>query len=197
MFKYKYFLSFEKEEAWLRKMAEQGYEFTAKNFFGGYGFRQAQPKDTVFRIDYRQFKSRSDYQDYLTLFEDSGWKHIAGSKGSGIQYFRQSNPGADDDIFSDQASKAGRYKRLSSVWLSLACCYLPLAVVMLSNRQDIVLYLTPGLWDKTGFEFWTAFLFETPFALMRALSWVLFPLLIGLYLLFAIRAYVTYQRQLR
>lgn len=35
------------------------------------------------------------------------------------------------------------------------------------------LYLTPDLWELKGVDFWWALLFETPFALMRGIGWMI------------------------
>jgi hypothetical protein len=49
--------------------------------------------------------------DYITLFEDSGWKSID-SKPKGYNFYFYTNAeGAQKDIFSDEASKAARYMR--------------------------------------------------------------------------------------
>lgn len=202
MIRYRFFIDFEKEEQWLNQMARQGYEFTGKNMFSGYCFRRSQTEDTSIRIDYRTFNRSEDFQDYRQLFEDSGWRHIAGTKKSCTQYFARIGDSAENEIFSDQASKAGRYKRLSNMCLTFAGVYFPIMVALLSsgsvNVQAILnpklLYYTPGLWEKTSLDFWQAFLFETPFALMRGFSWLVFPLLIALYFYFAARAYFKYRR---
>jgi len=62
-----------------------GYQLERKGF--GYKFRETEPEETMIKIDYRLFKKKEDFIDYLTLFEDSGWQHIAGRKSSGTQYF--------------------------------------------------------------------------------------------------------------
>lgn len=204
MRKLKFFLSFEKEEGWLDRMAQGGQEFTGRDLLGFYCFRSGQPEQVVHRIDYRTFKRRADFQDYRALFHDSGWRHIAGTKNSGAQYFKKSRDGAKEDIFSDQVSRAGRYKRMSSLSLTMAIVFFPIVISLLVNDSINVkamfapklLYLTPGLWEKTGSEFWSAFLFETPFALLRGYSWLLLPLMIALYLFFALRAYIVYKRQM-
>jgi hypothetical protein len=82
----------------------------------------------------------------------------------------------------------------------IAMSFLPLLVVF--YLVDIIdfkafinpkeLYLTPGLWDKTGISFWFSFLFETPFALMRGFAWSFMPLTIILYLLFGYRSNKLY-----
>lgn len=71
------------------------------------------------------------------------WKHIAGTKSSGTQYFLKINGDGTEDIFSDTLSAPREW------------------------------YLTPGLWELKGISFWWAFLFETPFALMRGIGWLI------------------------
>lgn len=76
-----------------------------------YEFYKTSPNNTVIKIDYRRFKSNDDFQNYIILFKDSGWEHIAGTKTSGKQYFKRIDKAAGDDIFSDISSKAERYKK--------------------------------------------------------------------------------------
>ncbi|WP_099354388.1 DUF2812 domain-containing protein [Fredinandcohnia onubensis] len=194
MRKLKFFLNFEKEETWLCEMATKGYEFVEKSF--AYQFRTAEPENVNIKIDYRKFRSKADFIDYITLFEDCGWKHIAGTKSSGTQYFKKVSESADEDIFSDPDSRAFRYKRLSKMYMTFAICYLPIFMVLifqdylyasaLLNPKE--LYYTPGLWEKAGMDFWGAFLFETPFALFRAIIVFFFPIMVILYLIFSFKA---------
>lgn len=96
--------------------------------------------------------------------------------------------------------KAARYNRYANMSFEIAMSFLPLLVVF--YLVDIIdfkafinpkeLYLTPGLWDKTGISFWFSFLFETPFALMRGFAWSFMPLTIILYLLFGYRSNKLY-----
>jgi hypothetical protein len=127
MRKIKFFTNFDKEEKWLNEMAKQGYQF--KNKSVGYEFQPSKPENAVIKMDYRTFKKQEDFQDYCALFEDSGWKHIAGSKSSGYQYFKKAGEHGSADIFSDVDSKAGRYKRISDMWISLASAFIPIFVV--------------------------------------------------------------------
>lgn len=198
MKKWKFFLDLDKEEKWLNEMAKQGWILARKSL--RYKFERGEEK--LIKIDYRTFKSKKDLEDYLLLFEDSGWTHLAGDKSSGRQYFMKEDSNANDDIFSDQRSKAERYKRMADVWLNLAISYIPIAVTLsLTKFADFgsilnpkSLYLTPGLWELTGLSFWKAFLFETPFALGRGFAWSIFPVLIILYIIFAIKARVEYKK---
>lgn len=192
MRKYKFFLNFEKEESWLNKMAAEGFELVGK--YMGYQFRQAKPENQNIKIDYRTFKNKTDFIDYCTLFEDCGWKHIAGTKSSGAQYFKKVSEDADEDIFSDASSRAGRYNRMSRMYLNFAICYFPILVALLTNgtidKTALIspkkLYFTPGLWDMSGADFWGHFLFETPFALFRAAPLIIFPIIFILFMAFAV-----------
>jgi hypothetical protein len=194
MRKLKFFLNFEKEETWLIEMATKGFEFVGKSFT--YQFRPAEPENVNIKIDHRKFRSKEDFIDYITLFEDCGWKHIAGTKSSGTQYFKKVSESADEDIFSDPDSRAFRYKRMSKMYRNLAISYLPVFTVLLSmDYLDASVYLnpkefyyTPGLWEKAGTGFLIAFLFETPFALFRAIIAYSFPIMVILYLIFSIKA---------
>lgn len=198
MKKFRVFINFDKEEQWLSQMAAQGYELTKVSF--GYTFRKAAPASEQIRIDYRNFKNQQDFVDYITLFEDSGWKHIAGTKNSGVQYFKQIGSHSSSEIFSDHLSKAGRYKQASNMWLTLAVVFFP---ILIANNQPLFdwsvilhpkqFYLTPGLWEMTGAKFWRAFLFETPFAIFRGYTWLFILICILTYAWFAYKSWRLYK----
>ncbi|MCG8501791.1 MAG: DUF2812 domain-containing protein [Firmicutes bacterium] len=200
MRKFRFYIDLEKEEKWLNEMAMQGWELTGKSL--QYEFRKMTSKETVVKIDYRHFKTKDDFEEYITLFRDSGWAHIAGTKTAGKQYFKKINRGGDTDIFSDVPSKAARYKRLSDVclWAAISCMvfFIPLITTKAINSAVLLnpklLYFTPGLWEKTGAAFWQAFLFETPFAVMRGAGWFFFPIMIILYVVFVLKAQKLYRR---
>jgi len=182
MTKLKFFLDFEKEEKWLEKMSEEGWLLRKGSLL--YHFEQVEPKKREIRIDYREFGSKKDFENYKTIFEDSGWRHLSGTKSSGSQYFLKVNEDSTGEIFSDELSKAGRYKRLADAWVTMAIVFLPFLVMALTGNYawndgaaDLLSpkgwFLTPGLWDLKGAEFVRAFLFELPFALLRGLSCLL------------------------
>ncbi|SOC25179.1 uncharacterized protein DUF2812 [Ureibacillus xyleni] len=198
MYRLKFFIDFEKEEQWLNQMAKNGYHLQSTSF--GYHFQRGKAENAIIKIDFRKFKKKEDFIDYCTLFEDSGWKHLAGTKNSGIQYFQKVDSSYEDDIFSDAYSKASRYKRYANTFFELAISFIPLLIVFyltdiidpkaLINPKE--LYLTPGLWAKTGTSFWFSFLFETPFALMRGIAWSFIPVTIILYLFFGYKSNKLY-----
>ena len=197
MRKFKLFIDYDKEEKWLNEMAKKGYELENVSF--GYKFRSIKPETVTFRIDYRTFKKKEDFIDYCILFKDSGWEHIVGSKQSGLQYFKRINETSEGDIFSDAISKAGKYKRLSDMLIVLVAPCLVISAALIFGAQINVnsilnpklLYLTPGLWERTGVAFWGGFLFETPFAILRGSIWLM-PLLVVVYVYLSIRARILY-----
>lgn len=201
MKKIKFFLRFEKEEKWLEYMASQGWLLSRKSLF--YYFRTVDPETQIIRLDYREMKSGKDFLDYCTLFEDSGWKHIAGTRTSGTQYFLKISDDSIEDIFSDTLSRAGRYKRLSNVWLSCAVAFIPLFLAAKPggwiNLDTMFVpkewYLTPRLWELEGISFWWAFLFETPFALMRGIGWLIPIIAILICIGFAIKSRLLYRSE--
>src|SRR5699024_2975927 len=99
-------------------MASQGYHLTS--IFLCYRFKKGEPETATIRKDFRRFENKEDFLDYQALFEDSGWKHLAGTKNSGDQYFKKIDEGVIDDIFSDKMSKAARYQRFAKMCFELA-----------------------------------------------------------------------------
>lgn len=207
MVKHKFFIyNVKKEEDWLENYRQQGYRLiSVKTSTGRYEFEKVDDKAFIpkVKIDFRTFKKRDEFENYLAIFEDFRWHHIAGTKSNGVQYFEQMGPDADDDIFSDEVSKAERYKRISNMWLELFVVYLPILIVFKTSGifdfSKILrlkeLYYTPGLWEMRGAAFWGAFLFETPFALGRGFVGLLFLLIVLMYAWFGIKALYWYKKE--
>ncbi|BAQ13014.1 hypothetical protein N486_05135 [Clostridium botulinum B2 128] len=199
MRKFRLFTDYNKEEKWLNEMYKKGYEL--KNISFGYKFYSIEPENATVRIDYRIFKNKEDFIDYCTLFEDSGWKHLAGNKNSGVQYFKEIHKNSQEDIFSDDISKAARYKRLSNKSIISAVCFLSMSVAYISSGSINInlilnpklLYYTPGLWERTGEAFWGGLLFETPFALGRSAVFLI-PIIAVFYAFLAIKARILYNK---
>lgn len=170
---FKVFADFDKEEAWLNRRAAEGWLVVKTGLF--YTFTPIAPGSAIVRVDYRPGMSAADFDDYRNLFWDAGWQHVAGTRGSGAQYFASFSGDADADIFSDSTSKAQRHRR---AMVTTALLVLPFLAVTLAlwaqGALSVELYLTPGLWEMQGWQFVRAFAFETPFALMR----LAFPLLL-------------------
>lgn len=190
MKKLKFFLDFDKEESWLNQMADEGFLLTKTGV--AYRFSAIGPKSAVIKVDHRPAMSETDFADYLTLFSDAGWRHQAGTRHGGPQYFASFSGDANAEIFSDTDSRAQRYRRSIATYGLL---FLPFAVLVFVLWAQGNLfqapgdwYLTPGLWDKQGAEFIGAFVFETPFVLVRAIG----PLLLVAFCVYLI-AVMAYQ----
>lgn len=174
------FYDLDKEAVWLGRMAEAGWAFRGRGLLG-YDFDKADARKRVYRIDYRVFGNAADFDDYVLLFHDAGWRHVWGSKNSGYQYFEAFGDDPASDIFSDTATRAGRYRTIALHTLPLFAGSLCLAMsAALNGGIDLAamadpqsLYFTPGLWERSGVSLVAGFLLETPFVLMRNFWWVL------------------------
>jgi hypothetical protein len=121
----------EKEEAWLAELARKGLHLQSVSPFGFYHFRQGEPGDYVFRLDFQPLKAQ-DRESYLQLFEDAGWDHV-GDLGGWV-YFRHEIDGAEiPEIYSDQESKIGKYQRV----LAFLVIFLPVMIVVMPNAARL------------------------------------------------------------
>ncbi|MDR0287763.1 MAG: DUF2812 domain-containing protein [Clostridiales bacterium] len=178
MKKFRIFADFDKEERFLNTTAGKGFRLVRHNTASlWYVFTPAEPAKLNYRVDFRQFKNKREYHDYLALFDESGWEHICGSYRSGSHYFLPAEGGArTEDIFSDADSKAGRFKRYAMNCITIFFVILMYIFILQDSLKTVgwsfleprSWYFTPGIWEKTSVDFWRAFLFETPFAIMRS-----------------------------
>lgn len=92
-----------------------------------YNFRKGEPKDMVYRMDFRT-TSKLEKQEYLQIFQDSGWEYVG--ELSSWQYFRKEvKPGEEMEILTDAESKIAKYQRL----LALLVVFLPI-LILINNR---------------------------------------------------------------
>jgi hypothetical protein len=163
MKKFKVFFNIEKEEQWLNKQLQNGYHCSNISGFGIYTFEKTEKK-YVMRLDYQDYLPKKKFTEYKGIYEDFGWHYIKGSWLSGLRYWQKEN---DDqsEIFSDRQSKGNYYKRLMNytLWLGTLCLAYSL---MLYRNTDLY---HEELWSMNVSLFWKAFLFETPFVLLKLL----------------------------
>ena len=199
MKKFKVFVDINEEEKYLNEMANKGYFFKKYSSFGRYHFIERNPEDVHYRVDYRVFKKKDDFDDYISLFEDSGWNHVYGTCQSGSQYFLPKSQDSTEDIFSDVESKAGRYLRfMKATILGLISFVVSLIIIFSSMNFNLseLTFLTPGLWDRQGVEFWRAFWFEVPFVLLRTIPPIILIIFTIVYGVWAIQAKRLYKAAL-
>ena len=126
--KFKWFWAWEdeKEEAWLRDKALDGWHFASVTFLGQYTFEKGEARNDVYRLDF--LSNYKDRENYLQLFEDAGWKHV-GQYGS-WQYFRKAALNDETpEIFTDNESKQKKYARV----MLYLIIFFPIYSLMLNN----------------------------------------------------------------
>lgn len=155
------------------------------SFFGNYYFEKTNESHIV-RLDYQEIYSRQKMNDYLALYESFGWEHVYGYRGGCTKQYWMKAGDETEVLFSDRESLSNYYKR----WLKfldalLLVCFALFVTNLTQNHYSRDIFLTPGLWEKQGAEFWRAYLFEFPFAVMRFLGYYLyFILLIPLFVVY-------------
>lgn len=170
MRKCKFFIDFEKEEQYLNQMAEKGYVLKKISALGIYHFEKKEEKSLKYRIDFRTFKKKQDFEEYILMFRDFGWIHVSGTKKSGSQYFIPEDIDSKDEIFSSKESFSAHYKNLYEICsMTFVTLFLYVFVVLMTSDFQLsnLGFLTPGIWDKTGGDLIRSVLFELPFVFMR------------------------------
>ena len=187
MKRFRVFFNIEKEEQWLNEQLQKGYRCTAIGGLGIYTFEKSDQR-YVMRLDYQDRLNKGKFEDYKAMYEDFGWSYISGPVLSGIRYWQKEESAGQDMIFSDRQSQGSYYKRLMnySLWLGMLCLFYSLMLY-----QDSSLY-HEGLWGMEGALFWKAFLFETPFVLLKLLP-ALMAVLLGISYYQAYRKYSTFK----
>lgn len=176
MKKFKLFVDIRKEEAWLNEQLKKGYELVKKSSLGYYQFQKTTDTNQVIKLDFQRHLTKEKLETYIELYEEFGWKHIAGSRFSSVHYWIKEKDG-HDELFSDAPSTSAMLQRMASYYFMMFAVLLILipsgnGEIFYLNPKDA--YLTPGLWEKQGSHFVQSLLFETPFAFMRlGFTWLL------------------------
>lgn len=173
MNKYKFFMDPMKEEEWINQIQNKGYRLTGISLDFIYQFEKSS-EEYVTRIDYQEHMSSSKFDEYVSLHEEFGWNHIRGGRFGTMTQVWSKQPDGNDELFSDKESKINYYNRYMKMNGGLAVFFIIYSIIFLPDSPGMI-FLTPGLWDMQGMEFWRAFLFELPFAIMRVLPAILLP----------------------
>lgn len=148
----------DKEEAWLRQMAQQGLHLQKAAPLGEYQFVRGEPEDVVYRLDYIPTNKKDVH--YFQLFRDAGWEHVG--EMMGWQYWRKAvEDGHSPEIFTDAESKVQKYQRLLG-WLII---FYPILFFNLT-RMDLVERYDSILVTGVFILFLVIFLFYT-YAVVR------------------------------
>ncbi|QUG41930.1 DUF2812 domain-containing protein [Psychrobacillus sp. INOP01] len=164
MKKFNVFFNIEKEEHWLNVQLQKGYRCTNISGLGIYTFKKTD-KRHVMRLDYQDYLSKYKFEEYKGIYEDFGWIYIKGYWLGGIRYW-QKEEDDQNEIFSDRQSKGNYYKRLMGYSIALSMLFLAYSYMLYKDHSGLYF---EGLWSMNGALFWKAFLFETPFVLLKLL----------------------------
>lgn len=145
----------EKEEKWLEKLSKRGLHFVRYNLLY-YVFQVGDPKEYIYKIDYKSTKN-SDIDEYLNIFEDTGWEHVA--EFLGWHYFRIEKEKANiQDIYTDNNSKIEKYRGYLKTLKIIAICEIPIFLNLVFNPvyekhsgMSIVKLLFLGLFTVFGY----------------------------------------------
>ena len=128
----------DKEEVWLGEMSRQGLHLQHPGAFGQYTFEQGEPREYVYRLDFVINAQKNP--DYYQLFRDAGWEHV-GELGGWQYWCKEVEDGKVPEIFTDNASKIQKYRRLIG-WLVI---FFPIYVVLLVEHNNRVTRHIDGL----------------------------------------------------
>ncbi|WP_066191631.1 DUF2812 domain-containing protein [Gracilibacillus timonensis] len=131
--------NFEKEEAYLRKMAQKGWHFKRYQGFRYY-FEKGEPQDVYYRIDCHS-PGDGDRDDYIQFFEDSGWSPVFFYPIFDVEwtYFRKSsNHSGITEIYTDSTSKISLFRKIRKRWSFLGI-FIFTCMIILSLLSGITL----------------------------------------------------------
>ncbi|WP_212936952.1 DUF2812 domain-containing protein [Bacillus hominis] len=117
--------SLEKEEAFLRKMHQQGWALQKYNVM--YTFKKTEPKDVIYKADFRlDYKdSKEKQKEYLDIYEMCGWKHV--TSFTKWNYFCKEVEDDNElpDIYSEKETRIQKLKELSLFFVIMLVTILP------------------------------------------------------------------------
>ncbi len=107
---YRLFLNYEKEEAWLNKMAAKGLH-CVDAYLGRYLFEKGAPGAYIYRIELLEYlPGHPEGAAYLEFLAESSVEVVASSLR--WVYLRKKAADGPFDLFSDKASRLAHYKRV-------------------------------------------------------------------------------------
>ncbi|MBL4931842.1 DUF2812 domain-containing protein [Clostridium paridis] len=170
VFKLFYIFDLEKEENWLREMANKGWFFEKVNYLGVYTFIKGPCTDTIYKIDFN--KNIGDIEEYYDLFRESGWEFIYK-----IRFFKYFRYGGD----------ASSYRNTPDIYNE------PTEHIAFLRKWLIIFLIVYGLQFVSLFNL--SFLQNTS---LRAISLILITILLLSFILVRfINSYIILKRKLK
>lgn len=103
---------YEKEQEWLRRQHKEGWEFYGVTFPGFYHFKECEPKDVIYQLDFNPEGSQNK-SEYIQIFRDCKWEYI--TEFVDYSYFRkpvEEMCHGEEEIFCDDESKLEMTRRV-------------------------------------------------------------------------------------
>lgn len=139
---WKPYVDYEKEEAWLNRMAGEGWELRRYTWMR-YEFEQGVPGRYTYRLQLMADTTRSKKgRAYLAFMRDAGVEVV--SAYNSWVYFRKKTADGPFDVFSDLDSRIAHHRRIAGMFSAVFAALIPSAVVVLnSNAHEGRLWLAP------------------------------------------------------
>ncbi|NRD80207.1 DUF2812 domain-containing protein [Bacillus sp. BRMEA1] len=141
----KKFSNFTEEEQWLQSMLQDGWVLKSYDSEDiddcQYVFeplQYAEQKNRIYKIDFRMFNKKEDFNEYNSLFNDVGWIGLAKHKGYFKHIFYTDSPKTNKDIFSDVESYKAREKQ------KMFICFIYTLILVMLFIIAVVLYKIYG-----------------------------------------------------
>ena len=103
--------NFDQEEAWLNRMAEDGYALTDARWIF-FRFEKTEPGEYIIRLEHHPRDAK-----YIDFMEELGAEHI--SESVGWNYYRRKSSLGDFRIFSDLKSRIDHLRSIERLMLLL------------------------------------------------------------------------------
>ena len=134
------------EEAYLRRMHQEGWKFVKVDWLGLYHFVKCEPEDVIYQLDYNK-EGIANKSEYIRIFADCGWEYL--QEFYGFTYFRKraAEMNGEEAIFSDEDSQLAMmeriYKgRLIPLIAIFSCLVIPQFALHLSlGHRGMAIYL--------------------------------------------------------
>ncbi len=140
---------YEKEEQWLREMANKGWMLNSVNVWF-YTFVRITPKDIVFKLDFQDTREEPE-EEYLKMLEDYGWAYLTSVNNYRYLYKEATGDEAENELYSDNASKLDMLQRI------VKCKVLPVMCIFLCCVVPGFIRVIEGDYSSNGWNiFWIA-----------------------------------------
>lgn len=137
---YRFFLDYEKEEAWVNDMADQGWHLK-RTMVGYFVFEKGEPGQYIYRNELVKGKNQ-DYYDFLDTMNIE-----CVSKFGPWAYYRKKKLEGPFELFSDSSSKIKYLQSISRLFISVAFLNLLIGFINLyiGLGESTERFLTTGL----------------------------------------------------